>query len=174
MSEYPKIESLWRRESEKPHRLLIGQYASRAARPARRQRRTQARAADPSQRRLLMRLKECHVCHRVGSRAFVSYGDWAWSCARGDLCLARVRRDIRRWLRPLSTQQLMDIVWAHQTDPRAHPLTCGNDSSHVLHPRRDGSAIVLICPRCTYDQNWIPWASLRAYATRRHLIKEEN
>lgn len=117
-----------------------------------------------------MGLKECHACHRVGSRAFVPYGDDAWCCSRDDLCRARVQRNVSRWLRPLSTQQLMDIVWAHQTDPRAHPLTCGNDSSHVLHPRRDGSAIVLRCSRCTYDQDWVPWASLRHYAISRRLI----
>lgn len=119
-----------------------------------------------------MQLKECGICHRVGFRAFVPWGDVGWCCARDDLCRDRVQRTVRRWMRPLSTQALLGIACAYQTDPRVHPLTCGNDSSHVLHPKQDGSAIILRCPKCSYDQWWIPWEVLRHYALARGLTRE--
>lgn len=33
-----------------------------------------------------MESKECYLCHRIGYRGFVGYGDWAWCCYRDDLC----------------------------------------------------------------------------------------
>lgn len=39
-----------------------------------------------------MRTKECYLCHRSGSRAYVPYGDSAWRCSRDDLCRRRAAR----------------------------------------------------------------------------------
>lgn len=44
------------------------------------------------QRSKRMKLRECHFCHRIGSRQFVSYGDWSWRCQRDDLCRKRVAK----------------------------------------------------------------------------------
>lgn len=33
--------------------------------------------------------KECRICHRIGYRGFVSYGESMWRCFRDDLCETR-------------------------------------------------------------------------------------
>jgi hypothetical protein len=45
--------------------------------------------------------KECRLCHRIGYRGFVPYGDWAWCCSRDDLCRERRARQIRAAVREL-------------------------------------------------------------------------
>jgi hypothetical protein len=39
--------------------------------------------------------RECHLCHRIGYRAFVPYGDWAWRCLHDNVCIRR--RMTRPW-----------------------------------------------------------------------------
>ncbi|WP_396909966.1 hypothetical protein [Mycolicibacterium sp.] len=39
-----------------------------------------------------MRTKECYLCHRIGTRAYVPYGDSAWRCTRDDLCRLRTQQ----------------------------------------------------------------------------------
>jgi hypothetical protein len=38
--------------------------------------------------------RECHLCHRVGYRAFVPYGDWAWRCLYEKPCYRRIGRRV--------------------------------------------------------------------------------
>lgn len=33
-----------------------------------------------------MESKECRICHRIGYRGFVGYGESMWRCFRDDLC----------------------------------------------------------------------------------------
>jgi hypothetical protein len=38
-----------------------------------------------------------------------------------------------------------------------HPLTCGHDSDHkILKPIKQDGKVILICPDCTYTQDWVP------------------
>lgn len=39
--------------------------------------------------------KECYLCHRIGYRAYVPYGDWAWRCLYEIPCARRAGR--RAW-----------------------------------------------------------------------------
>lgn len=40
-----------------------------------------------------------------------------------------------------------------QHNPRLHPYTCGNDSTHeLLYPVFEGGRVVLLCPSCDYRQ----------------------
>ncbi|SIA22802.1 hypothetical protein [Mycobacteroides abscessus] len=36
-----------------------------------------------------MESKECRICHRIGYRGFVPYGESMWECSRDDLCETR-------------------------------------------------------------------------------------
>lgn len=47
-------------------------------------------------------------------------------------------------------------IEAHQKRTALHPLTCRNDSNHLLRSRIMNGRIELICPQCGYTQNWIP------------------
>jgi hypothetical protein len=121
-----------------------------------------------------MQLKECEVCHRVGYKAFVPYGDAGWRCGRDDLCRARVHRVLSRWLRGQTLTERLYVIERYQDDGRVHPLTCGVDSQHLLVPRVVDDAVILRCSECSYDQHWIPWHVLRPYAIRHGLTKEED
>ncbi len=54
-----------------------------------------------------------------------------------------------------STEELMSRIRKWQTSGRFHPLTCGNNSEHaVLEPVYEKGEIILVCPDCTYVQNF--------------------
>jgi len=47
-------------------------------------------------------------------------------------------------------------IEAHQKRADVHPLTCGNDSNHILLSRIVDGNIELFCPKCRYVQKNIP------------------
>ena len=53
--------------------------------------------------------------------------------------------------------EIMVKIREWQNCPYVHQMTCGNDSTHgLLEPvDRDGD-VILICPDCDYEQDWIP------------------
>lgn len=55
-----------------------------------------------------MQTRECYLCHRIGHRAFVAYGDWAWCCANDRAC--QRRQDRRRDETGAAT--IFVVLWA--------------------------------------------------------------
>jgi hypothetical protein len=57
----------------------------------------------------------------------------------------------------LDPKVVIERVRQWQTNPRAHPLTCGNDSAHQkLEPVEANGTVVLRCLDCGYEQLMIP------------------
>jgi len=57
----------------------------------------------------------------------------------------------------MTNQEVLDSVKAYQERGDFHPLTCGNDSNHLLLVAKEiDGKVVLVCPECDYVQNWIP------------------
>lgn len=65
-----------------------------------------------------------------------------------------------------------------QTSGLVHPMTCGNDSRHVLAVEinlgttDDKHSIELICPVCGWAQTWFPLLNWQALAGRARQTAE--
>jgi hypothetical protein len=53
-------------------------------------------------------------------------------------------------------QVIFNGIKAHQANQQVHPLTCGNDSNHILIPYIENHVCILKCPKCDYVQTLIP------------------
>ena len=54
-------------------------------------------------------------------------------------------------------QKLLEAIKKYQSCPYVHELTCGNNSGHgSLKGIEIKGQVVLICPDCDYQQDWIP------------------
>ena len=55
----------------------------------------------------------------------------------------------------MTNTEHMEVIKRFQCNPRVHPLTCGNNSSHsLLFPVDVAGELFLYCPDCDYKQ-WI-------------------
>ena len=70
---------------------------------------------------------------------------------------------------PMTADEIIRRIQRWQADPRVHPLTCGNDSSHArLVPVKEGDAVLLRCQDCDYRQAAIPADVVYALQMRRN------
>jgi len=62
------------------------------------------------------------------------------------------------FLNALNNRVKLEKITQWQLNPDKHPLTCGNDSSHILHGKVDPetNTVILVCPECDYVQETIP------------------
>lgn len=59
----------------------------------------------------------------------------------------------------------LDAVYWWQHESGAHPLACGNDSSHekLFGFGTVNNEVELHCPDCDYVQKWVPDVVMNAY-----------
>lgn len=53
-------------------------------------------------------------------------------------------------------QKVLERLIKHQAFGFMHPLTCGNNSAHILTPKIIDNKVTLVCPDCDYVQDYIP------------------
>lgn len=69
----------------------------------------------------------------------------------------------------LSTGQQITAILEWQNDDNWHPLTCASDvCDGDLEPLVEDGEVVLVCPECTYKQDWIPNVIFRSFIQRRN------
>jgi hypothetical protein len=58
---------------------------------------------------------------------------------------------------PVTSDEILNAVWAWQTAGWVNPLTCETDHCHgPLEPVDEGDRVVLRCRDCEYQQEQIP------------------
>lgn len=70
----------------------------------------------------------------------------------------------------MSNEEKIQAIWYWQNKVPFHPLTCGVQSSHaeLVGQEKDGN-VILVCPTCGYEQDYVPSVVYTTYENREEL-----
>lgn len=72
----------------------------------------------------------------------------------------------------LNIGEMLNAIDFFQDEFYGHPLTCGNDSQNheLLRGSVRNGQVILVCPSCDYEQEWIPQYVEDVYVRREQII----